>query len=240
MGPEIVVIDVPTNTVQFVDTQGAGLFGSLSVNETTNRIYVVRALFPGDVLEIDGDTLSILRDLSVPPHIPTQSGVNRGENKLYVNSVGGTEICIYDLSQPLPDCTPRGAGNDWGGIVTNEMTDLVYLGVEVGHAIGILDGLSDSLTEIPMDQATGTGGVTNQSHRIVVNETTDHIFFVNSSFLLALDGPTQQFSKFPYADPSPGAAGLLAQAVTINRSNNRIYVIYDGTNVNKVAVFQDR
>ncbi len=38
LGPEIAVIDVPTNTVKFVDTQGAGLFGTLSVNETTNRI----------------------------------------------------------------------------------------------------------------------------------------------------------------------------------------------------------
>jgi hypothetical protein len=241
LGPEIAVIDVPTDTVKFIDTEGAALFGSLSVNETTNRIYVVRTQFR-DVLEIDGDTLSISRSLSVPFPQPLQSGINQRENKLYVKTVGGPggapTVCIYNMSQASPTCTSI-AGNDWGGIVTNETTNLVYLGVEVGDRIGILDGASDGLTEIPMDQATGVGGSTNQSHEIVVNETTNHTFFVNRSFLLVLDGATQEISKIPYADPSPGGGGLLFQAITINRSTNRLCVIYDGSRVNKVAVFQD-
>ncbi len=202
---------------------------------------MVRTQFT-DVMEIDGNTLSISRSLSFPFFQPFTSGINQRENKLYVDfTTGPSGLCVYNMSQASPACTPIGVlQNDWAGIVTNERTDLVYLGVEIGNRIGILDGASDRLTEISMDQTTGEGGSTNQSHNIVVNETTNHIFFVNRSFLLTLDGPTQQIKKIAYVDPSPGTAGVLAEAVTINRTNNRIYIINDGRRVNKIAVFQDR
>jgi DNA-binding beta-propeller fold protein YncE len=242
-GPQIAMIDVPTNAVSFVDTYGAGVYGSVSVNETTNKAYVVSTQY-GTVQEIDGNTFAISRSLSPPYGQAVQSGINRREDKLYVKTIGGPggrpTVCIYNMSQALPACVPI-AGNDWGGIVTNETTNLVYVGVEVGDRIGVVDGASDRLVaEIPMDPATGVSGSTNQSHAVVANETTNHSFFVNRGFLLALDGPTRLTRRLAYSNASPGGGGLLAQAVAINRSNNRVYVVYDGTRVGKVAVFQDR
>jgi DNA-binding beta-propeller fold protein YncE len=243
LNPEFAVIDVATDEITLIDNvDGARAFGSVSVNEITNKIYVIRT-HSGDMVEIDGDTLSVSSPFVFDFPQPVQSGINHQENKLYIKTIGGPEgrptVCIQDRNQASPKCTNI-AGNDWGGIVTNEMTNKVYLGVEVGDRIGILDGNTNNLTEIFVESATGSSGYTNQSHDIIVNENTNHIFFVNEGFLLALDGETQQFRKIVYADVGLPGGGLLLSAIAINRVTDQLYVVNDGTRVNKVAVFQDR
>ena len=241
-GTQMFVIDTLTDAVTPLQVEGARLFGSLTVNEVTNKIYVVRT-GSKDMVEIDGNTLAASAPFAFEYQQPLHSGVNRRTNKLYVYSVGGPgnqpTVCIQDRSQATPRCTYL-EGNDWGGIVANEVTNAVYLGVEIGYRIGILDGTTDRLVTIPMDSTTGISGSTNQSHKIAVNETSNHAFFINSRFLLAVDGATGQTRKIPYADPVQSPSSLVSQAIALNPPANRIYVIYDGMSVNKVAIFEDK
>jgi len=156
-------------------------------------------------------------------------GVNPAENKVYISRGGGIGIPfeIYDRDTGVTNLVE--AGNDVSKpFIYNPTSNRMYTSSEGNATSTILEGASDAFFNLPMFSSTDEPAV---------RYSTNHIYYSSQQFIHVLDDATQVLEHIPVNNPTP--SGSPAQAVAINQTTGRVYVINDGNALNFVTVVQD-
>ena len=219
-------IDVATNSETTVPgVAGSGLL-AMDLNPVTHEVFV--AHFNSDVLDIvDGITLA---KTTVAGLGGLAIGVNPAENKVYISRGGGVGVPFEVYDRDTGSINNVFADNDVSAFpfIHNPASNRMYTSSEVNAISSIIEGATEAFFNLPMFSSTIA---------LEVRPATNHVYYATKQFIGVLDDPTQVFELIPVNNPSPSS--IIVQAVAINQSTGRVYVINDGNALNFVTVVQD-
>lgn len=201
------VINGSTNQVQNV-IGATSHNGWVTINPTTNRIYVSNA-YPGphySVSVIDGFTNALITN--IPVNEPGALAVNPDTNKIYFTNYGSNISVIDGATNSVIDTIAVGSAPF--GIAVNQNTNMIYTANSGSNTVSVINGTTNSVTEtIPVDTFPESIAVNPFTNMIyvsnsgansisVINGTTNHIVATI---------PTTSFPTF----------------ITVNPITNKIY-----------------
>ncbi len=206
---------------------------ALTVNSNLNSIYVTFQKGDGPIVGvIDGGSDTLFKYI-YHPSSGFASGIvaNSFTNRIYTEVVHGTVTMVDGVRNEIITNTPVGAINGgYEGIDINTSTNLVYVaGDQVNQQITVLNGSDDSINARITTQGVFPFNI--YASDIATNPTTNHIFVSGLSYVLVLEGSTNEF----FAN-EPLLLGSQVYAIAVNKTTNKvyavspdkIYVIHDG------------
>jgi len=217
-------IDVATNSETIIPGFGGGGFEEMEVNPVTHEVFVVRYI--QNVLEIvDGVTLA---KTTVPSMRGLDIGVNWTENKAYIatGTAGSTSFRIYDRDTGVTDSLVN--VNDATEFAFHSINNRIYSNAEVNGYSTIIEGPSNAYFNLPMLSGASA---------IEIRLSTNHLYYAGTKFIGIVDDATQMLELIPVNNPSP--SNPVHQAIAINQTTGRVYVINDNNTLNFVTVIQD-
>lgn len=196
-------------------------FGGISVNPSTNRIYVANR-GPDTVSVIDGSTNIVVATIPAGPQ-PGGVGVNPTTNLVYVvNETFGVSVIDGNPGSPTENTVVaiipvpgRLLSFTAGGIAVNSITNRIYVtSFDPGGAVVVIDGNTNAVLSL--------FGVAANPIVAAVNQVTNKIYVGHGSFffrsrLTLIDGATNAVSDGP-------VVGLFQTSIGVNPNTKRLYV----------------
>lgn len=210
------VFDAATNDDPTLIPDATPFPDEIEVNTVTNKVYLIR-YFPEELAIVDGVTHNVEK-------VPWPAGatgaldlaVNEVENKVYVTMLhvpGQAEIGILIHDRDTGSFKFVGR-DDLEPLAFNQSGNRLFSGVQVGITGGIVDGATDQLTEIDLDD-TGVAS-------IEVRSSTDNAYLATSRSTIAVSGPGKCAVKFTTGRDFGG--DIVASDVAIDQGTGRVYV----------------
>jgi len=202
---------------------GAGILCPIVVNPVTHEVFGAGPSLRTMTI-VDGSTLAV----TTVQYAAGNLAVNWLENKLYT---GWRPNTIYD--RKTNTVMPIGAGedqNDAQHLGFNPVGNRMYTGMEINQETTIVDGPTNSTWNLPLRDTAHPPPV--------VRLSTNHVYFPGTTSTIAVDDTSQMFKRVPVDIPYSGREFKFAQAIAINQTTGRVYVVND-RRMGSVAVLQD-
>ncbi|MGA2606727.1 MAG: choice-of-anchor D domain-containing protein [Terriglobia bacterium] len=212
-------IDEATDSETLIPVPGYGGGGKVAVNTATHEIFV--CLYLQNVLVIINPVTYAATTL------PSMGGLgvcaNWRENKVYT----AYPLRIYNRSTGSVTALDVNE-NDATILSYNSTSNRVYSDSEVDGISTIFDGVSDGHFNLPLPGATSALGFRYSTH---------HVYYAALGLIAVVDETTQMVETIPVNIPPVG--GLVTQALAVNQTTGRVYVVNDANALNFVTVVQD-
>jgi len=220
-------IDVATDVVTKIP---GGIKGNplrmIAVNPVTHDVYISNSKYRNFDI-INGATLAHSK---IPNITGVGLGINHVENKAYVGCynwfTGTYRLGVYD--RDTGKHKPLNPINDANRFAFNPNSNLTYTSSEMWTITSIIDGKTDKVFNMPLQNPTGSPQIRYQ---------TNHVYYAGMDYIAILNDTTQLVEIIPIDNKHPN--WMLIQEIAINQKSGRVYVINDGYILNFVTVIQD-
>jgi YVTN family beta-propeller protein len=221
----LAVIDGATNTLITSIVVGARS-RALSVNATTNRIYVTNGN-SNSVSVIDGVTNAVIATVPTGT-FPDVIAINPVTNKVYVASGGSNNFTVIDgvtnVATAIAIATPVEPTTRTAAIVVNAAANKIYAALSSSNRLIAIDGVNNSIQSVPLGSAPSALSLDPQTNSVYVASGVGNTV----SFF---DGATLSTLAVPATANNP-------QAIAINTLTKKVYIANTGGN--SVSVMEGR
>jgi YVTN family beta-propeller protein len=207
----LAVIDGATLAVTVVPL---GTNGPITVDEATNRIYVLRSGPTDEVTILDGATHN-WHSIAIDSYWPIAQALHSAARRLYVATYATGDIRVVDLTS-TSDFPPTSVVKTWNkpvALALNPGTGRGYALTEQIEGPVNIFSLADNSVRWLDHPGHGRGG-----RAVAVNATTNRIYAAFEGEIMILDGATDALTWIP------ASTGF---AVAVNPNSNKIYVPAD-------------
>ena len=170
------VIDGATNTLTgTLSFGGAGPYGGIAVDQTTDTVYVpLVTQYPnvGQIAVIDGDTGALVKSISTGSAWPDSVAVDQANGGVYATTVNNTVLVISTQSNTVTATVP--VGSQPFSVAVDQASNTVYVGNYNVGTVSVISGTTNTVT--------ATIGVGQYPEALDVDSTT-HTVFVAASYL---------------------------------------------------------
>jgi YVTN family beta-propeller protein len=205
----LTIIDGATLSTITLVINGAG---PIAVNESTNKIYVLRQGNNGEVTVVNGNTLSWYA-IDTGSHTPAGLALNPATNRLYVSHNLSGDVRAIDITSPLdhpPNVSIQIAGHPTA-LALNASTNRIYvLSDDERGPIVAIDGSTNTAQPI-----TAPGHAIGP-RVVAVNPTSNKVYAGFSNEVVIVDAATRALTFVPTA---------AVVSIAVNATSNKAYVL---------------
>lgn len=196
--------------------------GPIVIDETINRIYVVRTGKADEVTYVDGNA-NAWYTIATDSFSPVALDVNRHTRRLYVAHYATGDLRAVDTTSPSdhPPTVSIGVWSKPVAVAVNPATNRIYALTEDSRGpIVVIDGDSNAPTFLaPAGHAVGP-------RALAVNAHTNRIYAGFADEVIVVDGATNAMTFIPTAGP--------VVAIAVNATANRIYALTSAGSVSVI------
>ena len=204
------VVEIDGSTLA-TTTLPVGANGPITVNELTNRIYILRTGPTDEVTIVDGATHGY-HSIAIDSYWPTAAALNAPANRLYVATYATGDVRAIDLTS-TSDYPPTASIKVWNkpvAIALDASAGRGYALTESPEGPVNIFNLADNSVRWLNHPGHGRG-----ARAVAVNTATHKIYGAFEGEVMALDGATDALAWIP------ASTGV---AVAVNPNNNKVYV----------------
>ena len=228
--PQYVAVNGTTNKIYVSNAQDASLSvidgntlavttlvingsGPILVDETINRIYVVKMGVADEVAYVNGNN-NTWYTIATDSFSPVAIALNPNTRRLYVAHYATGDVRVVDTTSPS-DFPPTVSIPIWSkpvGVAVNTATNRIYAITEDSRGpIVAIDGSSNAPKFFtPAGHAVGA-----RARAIAVNPNTNKVYMGFSNEVIVMDGASEAMTFIPAPGP--------VVSIGVNRTANKVY-----------------
>ena len=228
--PQYLAVNTTTNKVYVSNAQDASLSvidgntfavttlvingsGPVLVDESINRIYVVKMGVADEVAYVNGNN-NTWYTIATDSFGPVSIALNPGTRRLYVAHYSTGDIRAVDTTSAsdFPPTVSIGVWSKPVAVAVNTATNRIYAVTEDARGpIVVIDGDSNAPRFLtPAGHAAG-------ARSLALNPNTNKVYMGFSNEVVVMDGATEALSFIPAPGP--------VVAIGVNRTANRVYAV---------------